>query len=329
MSAVKDATNFTQADIPSFFKAELKRAIQAAIVCGFTLHVSSDGQGVSLRSPKGEKTVHLSRRQSITPKRLAGIIARYGDSEALDTMLDATDEDANTLISAAVKAPDTIVVHSDEESSDSEPTVVRDWEPLLAARGKKSAYESGTTVVRQWSDGRKEYKCTECDYTSDLRMAPSRHFGNAHRRGQGKTPMPPSFLAEVPDRTHYAPRQNRIEALAALITEMMQAAGPDGVKPEEVAKLALTWVHEQSKDSTDLAAEREELTAEETLQRIRTLLDTGAYARLQSRAEEQERRAEAAEAQVQEALAQAARAREALRTYIDLGRELAEGDGAT
>lgn len=39
-----------------------------------------------------------------------------------------------------------------------------------------------------------------------------------------------------------------------------------------IAKAALTWVHEQSKQGTALAAEHEPMSAEDTLERIRALV---------------------------------------------------------
>jgi arsenate reductase-like glutaredoxin family protein len=64
---------------------------------------------------------------------------------------------------------------------------------------------------------------------------------------------------------------------------LMEAGETD---PEELARQALTWVHEQSRKGTAMAAEHEPLTAEDTLERIKMLLDNGEREALRKRDEE-------------------------------------------
>ena len=195
--------------------------------------------------------------------------------------------------------------------------------PMVAKGGHNRAYESYTAIERLWSDGSKDWKCPECPYTSTKsRGSVPAHWSKVHSKGQGTREHPAMYEAEVPDARVYAPRQNRVDALAETIREMMKAGEKD---PEVIARTALTWVHENSKHATPLAAEREELTPEDTLNRIRTLLDQGVYDQQQKRIDALEEHVLTAEAEAQQARQEAQQARETLRAFTELATEFAAG----
>jgi len=146
----------------------------------------------------------------------------------------------------------------------------------------------------------------------------------------GLRERPATFASEVPEARQYAPRQSRIDALAEVIQALLDGGEKDA---GSIAREALTWVHEQSKNRTEFAEEREPQSPEETLNRIRTLLDDGTMLAAQQRMASMEERLLAAEQKAQEAEAarqaadeRAEQARSTLRTFMDLAREYAEDD---
>jgi len=245
--------------------------------------------------------------------------AEQARHEAQERARQIAQEAAQAARQAAAEE-DAALVTKEEESA--ERHIVSE-KPMVAKGGEKRAYESYTAIERLWSDGTKDWKCPECDYTSSKsRGSVPAHWSKVHSSGSGTRPHPTFFEADVPDARVYAPRQTRVEALAQTIGEMMKTGETD---PEVIARTALTWVHENSKHATPLAAEREELTPEDTLNRIRTLLDQGVYDQQQKRIEALEEHVLTAEAEAREARESAERARETLRAFTELATEFASG----
>jgi hypothetical protein len=160
----------------------------------------------------------------------------------------------------------------------SEPTVVSQH-PMVAKRGQGKAYDSGTTMVQTMSDGSTRYACRfeGCGYWSLNRKAVSGHWSRAKGHPNTEVRSIPPYRAEVPEAHPYAPRKIRVEALAQRLLETLSGEAIPTLEElaEALAQKALTWVHEQTGQGTGFAEEREPMTAEETLARIRLLLDTG------------------------------------------------------
>jgi hypothetical protein len=222
-----------------------------------------------------------------------------------------------------------------EEPDPAERHIV-DRRPMLAMAGsrkgsakKASAYQSETTIERRWSDGTVDYACAYdgCDYTNTDRLSPSRHYANMHRKGQGRAKSPETFTAEVPDAReyHYQPRDSRVAALAEVIAQMMKEGITD---PEKIAETALKWVHEQTDGATDHAAEREPMTPEEIVSRIRTLLDDGTMFALETQVREKADEVVALTRLVEAAEAKAEQARGNLRALRELVADLGEDEAS-
>lgn len=213
-----------------------------------------------------------------------------------------------------------------EPRSESERHIVSE-NPMLAKAHEGRGYESKVAIERHWSDGSKDYKCVDCTYASPNRLAVRGHYQvHARKKGRAQGPSPQrsqTFKVEVPDAVRYKPRQSRIDALAAQIKEAMDQGQAD---PGEIARTALTWVHEQSKQGTNLAAEREDMSDGDVLNRIRNLLDDGSYMRQQEELATMRDRLVRAERETAAAREQAEQARSTLRAFTDLANELSQGD---
>lgn len=158
---------------------------------------------------------------------------------------------------------------SKEQEAKRDRTIVSQ-KPMIAKDTEGRGYESKVSIERHWSDGSVDYKCVDCDYSSTNRLAIRGHRSGSKHTARGRDRA--SHKIEVPLAASYAPRQTRIEALAAVIQGLVSEGTVD---PAEIARQALTWVHEQTRHGTSEAAEREPMTAEDTLNRIRLLLDDG------------------------------------------------------
>jgi hypothetical protein len=289
-----DTPTLDKGTLPDWMHKDLKQIVDAAVALGWQMHLSSDS--VAIHSVRGNKRwVFTAGRRSTYPiKRIKREVAKYADPKIAELVIlgnEIKDPSFRQLISDALPKigdADVTVDHTDEEEqalrereekvkaaqTASHPTLVSQT-PMLAKRQEGRGYESPTTVERLWSDGSKDYACVECGWTSLDRVGPSRHYGQTHSKGK-ETVRPASFTTEVPEAAHYRPQRRRVEALAALLQEAEDEGVTDWV---EFAEKALSWVHEQSKRGTGEAAEREPMTAEETIERIRLLLDDGTMTR--------------------------------------------------
>lgn len=284
--------NFHPNMIPSAFKEDVKQVITVAVAMGWKCHKSATGS-ITIISPKDERKYHFTaRRSSMNLKKIRRDLLKFGDPEKIMLAemaheLHKIDPDLSKLITDEVIAgmgpvqDDTPAAvrerepapESFSEAKQDGPHVVSS-RPMMAKAGETRAYDSPTTLERRWSDGSRDYACTwpGCEFTHPSnRGSVAAHYGKAHRAGEGTRPKPATYEAEVPEARVYAPRRSRIEALALHLTALVK----NGCDPEELAEAALTWVHEQTRHGTSLAGEFEEMSAEETLARIKMLLDHG------------------------------------------------------
>jgi hypothetical protein len=335
-----EAVDYDPSILPSTLNKEAKELVGQALGLGWKLHLDSNGVGCTIVSPVNEsQRIHLGKRRSVPVKQMRSKVFRWGDPVLIDHIVTHGDslEDFEAFkdlftkraeaLAAAGKEPNYVkhengepVVHTVKSEPETTPRYVVSERPMNVRAREGRAYVSETTNVRVWSDGTQDYTCRAagCTFSSGNRKAPSGHYANVHSEGVAE--RPPVFEANVTDHVRYAPRQWRIEALAAII----EAALADGGDPKDLAKHALTWVHEQSSQGTNLAAEREPLTAEETLIRIRTLLDDGSKGEDLARIENLERQVLDMTTERDKALAAAEHERERVETLRDLLNEEAE-----
>lgn len=184
--------------------------------------------------------------------------------------------------------------------------------PMLAKASEGKGYESRIATERLWSDGHTDYKCVDCDYSSDNRLAIRGHrSGAGHGKKGGEEPA--RFDTEVPKAVVYNPRQDRVDALAQVIGLMFE----EGADPQGIARAALVWVKEQAKKGTALAEERDTDGREDILARIRTLVDDGSMLRMQQHVDALEERLVAAEQRAEQS-------QNNLRAFRELVSELEE-----
>jgi hypothetical protein len=195
-------------------------------------------------------------------------IAARREAEAAQRTLEAQDSKPQPKPEAGA----TQTTQTEASGSESEPTIVKQ-EPMMAKASQGRAYPSKVAIERHWSDGSIDYKCVDCDYTTPNRLSIRAHRGNSGHTARGAD-RSDTRLAEVPLAATYKPRQTRVEALAEALKALLEQGGD----PEEIARKALMWVHEQTQNNTRHAVEHEPLTAEDTLARIRMLLDDGTQA---------------------------------------------------
>lgn len=293
--------DFDPSMLPSTLNKEAKQLVAQAIGLGWTLHLDTGGVGCTIQSPVNQsKRIHLGKRRSVSIKQMRSQVFRWADPVIVEHIATHGDtpedfeEFKDFFVRHQVEKAEregthgNVVEHEPEVhtvKSEPPPRTVVSERPMNARMREGQAYISETTNVRVWSDGTQDYTCRAvgCDFSSESRKGPSSHYASVH--SDGPMERPATFEANVTDQTPYAPRRWRIEALA----EIIAAAMKDGGDPKDLARHALTWVHEQSNQGTNLAAEREPMTAEETLTRIRTLLDDGSTGEHLARIEALER----------------------------------------
>lgn len=317
-----DHNGFHPDMLPTHLKKDAKELISYAVILGWKCHLTTNKSVTIIAPPPNEsKKYHfgLSGRNGNNLNRVKRDVIRFADPERLMLAAvagEAGDETgraaAGLLAEIATRDGGADVIDQRPEpkpkprpaekqpveepaSSESEPDEkhLLFEKPMLAKASDGEGYESQVALERHWSDGSIDYKCVDCDYSSPNRLSIRSH--RTKRDHQKREAREPRFKTDVPDAATYAPRQTRVEALAALLAEMQ------GEDPEAIARAALTWVHEQSRRGTGLAEEREPMTAEETLERIKALVDSSGerLAEKQKMAEMEERIA-AMEAQIEQ-----------------------------
>lgn len=286
-----DSDGFHPDLLPPSFKKDTKDLIALAVVLGWKCHLTTDNS-VTIIAPgnPSPKKYHfgLNGRASVNHNRIKRDLKKFADPQRLALALtagvagDDVGRSAAQILADTLNANEQMVDQRPEPvptpkvmakpkvapRSESEPHVVSE-KPMLAKATEGKGYESKAALERTWSDGSIDYKCADCDYTSPHRLSVRGHR-TVHRDADRQ--RPPVFATEVPNAASYKPSKNRIAALAEALAEAMKNGMTE---PEAIAREALMWVHEQSKNGTRYAEEREPLTAEDTLARIKMLLDDG------------------------------------------------------
>lgn len=169
--------------------------------------------------------------------------------------------------------------------------------PMLAKAAPPSVYyESGAVLERRWSDGTVDYACSwdGCDYASGSYRSVATHYGRSQSHDKP---------AEAGDRIpgpSYEPQHR-----AATLEREIRDAWPDDAAsygPDEMAALLAQRITTARAEGRSESEPREELTAEQVLDRIRRLADRGEYARQAERENALAERIAGLQAELREAL---------------------------
>jgi hypothetical protein len=317
-SGLYDREDFEKNLIPTHLKSDVRELIEVAVAVGWKFHRTT-GTGCSLIAPgdPSPKRLHFgATRATRSNRNMMKDIVKYSDKTLLmlvmnsrnlpdsylayvptieETAIDDRPQPTETRSRPVPKAPPSAPEPVTSESEVKPTDVVKadvhivSESPMLAKAREGEGYLSPTTIERRWSDGSKDYICAYlgCDYTHADRASVPRHYGRSH--SEGLTAPPASFRAEVPESTPYAPQQRRVDALAEalrLLDGEVDMGNWEDLK--RVAREALTWVNDQTRRKTDLSVEREPMSSDEMLERIRSMLDQGQYLGLQHQITERE-----------------------------------------
>jgi hypothetical protein len=295
MATTYDLSTFHTGVLPGGLDRQCVGLIQGGLAVGWTVTVK--GVTARLVSPNKEKSLVFSASgKNIPYEQYKRIIHRHANPLLVDALAKEGEPDVRAgdvitaeQVAAAKPAPtprafvsaDEDLVLPDDEPEVSDRKLVR-VEPMIARRRQGKGYPSGTTNQRQWSDGSVDYACRfeGCDYESPNRKSVGAHWRlHVHGGDVEKQVQPHPTVAieeyEVAHREGYTPRRERVSALA----EVLAALDIGAMSHEDLAEFVLNWQHEQSTSGTRLAAEREDLTSDDILNRIRALLDNGTYLR--------------------------------------------------
>lgn len=283
-----DRANFDRS-LTSAVSAENRKLIEEAVTeHGWTLTVT--GKNVlKIVSPDGAKTFSFgaSTKQGVNVRAIRSAFARHSTPEAAPGTTDAK------------PGPDFEPPTMALEEFPPEPAERRlvSEQPWMAhsgtTKGTPKAYPTRNTIERTWSDGTKDYRCAYegCDYTHDRPKNVVTHFAAKHvRHGDLDKQGRPDLLVDDPNfegtglTRKVRPRKSRIAALAGFL------AGLDlrNLTPEEIAERSLEFLADLSNSGSPDAQEREPLTPEQIITRIRSLVDSGRYVEQQDAIEERD-----------------------------------------
>lgn len=266
--------------------SEDRETISGAIALGWglTIPLGENENGITLVSADEKERVFVTPGRRLRKDRTRRLLVRHATDAGLEAMR-ASDGDIYTvfelnplhpinvnLIRPAEPKPKPVRKEAPVTQRKLKKHIVS-TRPMLAKSRKDRGYESKIAIERTWSDGSTDYKCAACEYTNDNRLGIRGHWQKHVRKGEVEAVGAPktrdTFLAEVPNAAVYKPRQTRVDALAAMLADLLANGEID---PDALALAALTWVHEQTKHGTTHAAEIEDMSDSDILQRIRMLL---------------------------------------------------------
>lgn len=249
--------------------------ITGAIALGWrVVGILGEDDTITIVSPDESTRFHFAPGRKQRKDRIRKTVMRLGVPERVLELQEADgdvwkmyEDNPERIVPIELIRPE----QPEPEPSD-EPYLI-ETRPMLAKQHQGRGYQSKIAIERTWSDGSTDYKCMLCDFTRTNRLSMRGHWQKHIRSGEAKAVGGPgpgeTFQTDVPNAASYAPRQHRIDALADLLAKLLE---DETLDPAELALAALTWVHEQTKHGTGLAAEHEELTDTERLHRIRLLL---------------------------------------------------------
>jgi hypothetical protein len=193
--------------------------------------------------------------------------------------------------------PDSVTEQDEPEQPTDEPHIVK-VKPWVARHSMRKeggeVYESKAVLERKWSDGSIDYGCPRCDFTNVEPRRVAAHYGGKH--GAEHPAAQASAEMYVDPEVRWTPterQKGRIHRLAGEMRKALEAIGPE-MTVDECAE----WIVKHRDEAREhLMDETTPLTDEQVLDRIRRLIDRGAYADLMARIEAVEAEAQAAKAQ--------------------------------
>lgn len=319
------------------FHPGLVRLISIAKDLGWTAHQSKASHkgrgGVRLHSPVTAKVINVPESRQYAADKMNSLfnqVFTHSDPDTvtrvLGTLEGAVLQEHGDITGVDLSAVSNVEKWLQNEPLDADPlpTTTRPW---LAKQGD-DLYES-SAVLEVVQDGRViGYRCavTECDYESDQPHSVAAHYrrkrddAHEHHRPRepivGKNPDPPA-----PKTGEYTPSTRLVRLLAHALQEVMD--GSD-FTADTLAEAALRWAHTRP-DLERVEREPRELTAEEIVERIRSLVLSDEVPVLRGQVESLSEKVqtlasdgEAVQAQANEWQARAEKAESDLATLIDL-----------
>ena len=360
MATTYDASTFDMSVLPGGLHRDAQALIHGSLALGWKVMVKQIM--VRLISPDGEHVITISASNKNIPyERYKREIHKYGNPllvPTTDKQIHAVATDAvkaeNAVIAkrkereaqkraeaeqrraerkakvSAQKLPadadefERVLAADPQPQPEAERYIVSEV-PMMAHAGQRKGYISPTTNERTWSDGTIDYTCRSegCDFATDERHGVGRHWRTHVRAGEEKPADQPRDRFVTPPheplyQMGYTPRRERVTALS----KVLEALDLTAMTAEELAEFVLNWQHEQSETGSRVAAEREEMTADDILNRIRSLLDNGTYLAQQERITLLEQDMRAMVNEVVAAQDEARRAKETLATFRELVAEV-------
>lgn len=158
--------------------------------------------------------------------------------------------------------------------------------PWMARRGSSAHegrhYESAAVIERKWSDGSTDYRCSwpGCDFSAPAPISVSRHYG----RSKDHMPRDPGDVVRGP-AYEWTPRsQSKADRLAREIAKAWSLVPMDVAADKDafIQKMAEQIIREREQrhevhDGDTETGGGEPLTPEQVIERIRRLVDSGAY----------------------------------------------------
>lgn len=148
-------------------------------------------------------------------------------------------------------------------------------------------YESRAVLERKWSDGTLDYICPYegCGFTNVAPRPVSAHYGGKHSKERPASQVVSErFLDPGMAWTPSERQAGRIHRLSREIDQAYTGLGEDKATPDNIAE----WIVKHRDAERDLTDDTTPLTGDQIVERIRRLVDGGAYADLMARIEQME-----------------------------------------
>ena len=189
-------------------------------------------------------------------------------------------------------------VQQEQEQPATEAEIVK-VKPWIARHSMRreggEVYESKAVLERKWSDGSTDYACPRCEFTNVEPRKVAAHYGGKHGQEHptGKEAQAQGYIDPAVRWTPTERQRGRIHRLASEMKQALEALGP-----EMTVDQCAEWIVKHRDDQREhMVDESTPLTPEQAIERIRRLVDGGAYADLMARIEAVETEAAAVKAQ--------------------------------
>ena len=217
------------------------------------------------------------------PARGPGIELLLGQRDVLPTLVrhigsPEPEPEPEPVVMSEPEAEDRSIIDQAEE-----PTLLTTT-PWIAKRAMTAeggrVYESHAVLERKWSDGAADYLCAfpDCGYAHPEPRSVARHYGGAHGKERPASAAQQDEYLDPGKR--WVPTERQAGRIARLAKELKQAKEVLADSPTEFDIAA--WIIQQ-RDLASSPPEERVLTSEQVIERIRRLVDGGAYADLMAR----------------------------------------------